>query len=106
MNKFVEYILSRLGKAQAAGNLPREIRLATYPSDEVLKFFRPAENWSGGAFEHKAEMLGVAAEIAKRYPTVSVEIVEIDIEGYFDWLKSSGLSDSDVNRAAYISKDD
>lgn len=106
MNRFYEYILSRLGEAQVAGNLPREIRLATYPNDDALKFFRPAENWSGGAYEHKAEMLGVAAEIAKRYPTVAVELVEIDIDGYFDWLKSSGLRDSDVNRAAYISRDD
>ena len=106
MNRFYEYILSRLDEAKAAGNLPKEIRLATYPNDEALKFFRPAENWSGGAYEHKAEMLGVAAEIAKRYPTVAVELVEINFEGYFDWLRERGLPDSDATRAAYISRDD
>ncbi len=106
MNNAKNHILRRLADAKAAGKLPHKIKFTTYADDAALKLFRPLEEWGGGAAEHRATMLSIAAEIAKLYPQIAVELIDIEIPTYFEWLAQRGLNDSDAARAAFISEYD
>ena len=92
---------AHLSAAAEAGNLPDKIRLATYESDELLKRFRPDENWKSAA-EH-AQFIKTCAFNAELNFGVKVEIKEIRAAEYFEWLHLLDLADSPETRATYIS---
>lgn len=101
MDKALKYILQTLAAAKAAGRLPDSISLTTYQDDAALRRFRPAENWPGGAAEHERAMLNIAARVTAAYPTVKVNLRQINTAAYDEWLKSHGLIDSESNRATF-----
>lgn len=92
---------AHLSASAEAGILPDEIRLATYESDELLKRFRPDENWKSAA-EH-AQFIRTCAYNAELNFGVKVEIKEIRAAEYFEWLHLNDLDDSPAIRAMYIS---
>ena len=92
---------AHLRAAAEAGDLPDEISLATYESDELLKLFRPTENWQSAA-EH-AQFIKTCAFNAELNFGVKVKIKEIRAAEYFEWLHLNDLDDSPEIRATYIS---
>ena len=86
--------------------MPRRIAFATYINDEALAFFRPDENWPGGAEEHRAFVLGIVAKLSQRYPSVDFHLRDIDMSKYFAFLVAKGLADGPETRAMFISQNE
>lgn len=104
---YFERVDARLKKlSKEYGGLPRRIAFATYMNDEALAFFRPDEDWPGGADEHRAFVLGVVAKLAKRYPEVEFFLRDIDMRKYFAFLAAKGLADGPETRAMFISQNE
>ena len=102
--KRVDSRLKKLSKEY--GGLPRRIAFATYVDDEALAFFRPNEDWPGGAEEHRAFVLGIVANLAKKYPEVEFCLRDIDMTKYFAFLVAKGLADGSETRAIFISQNE
>ena len=102
-----ERVLTRLKKlSKEYGGLPRRIAFATYINDEALAFFRPNEDWPGGADEHRAFVLGIVAKLAKKYPEVEFCLRDIDMAKYFAFLTEKELLDGPETRAMFISQNE
>ena len=100
---YFERVDARLKKlSKEYGGLPRRISFATYINDEALAFFRPNENWPGGAAEHRSFVLGVVAKLAKKYPEVEFFLRDIDMAKYFAFLTEKGLIDGPETRAMFV----
>lgn len=106
-NLYLKRVDARLKKlSKEYGGLPRRISFATYIDDEALAFFRPNENWPGGAAEHRSFVLGVVAKLAKKYPEVEFCLRDIDMTKYFAFLTEKGLADGPETRAMFISQNE
>ena len=98
-------MLTRLDEAREANTLPKEIFIATYADDAALKRFRPGEDWPGGAAEHRAAMLKVAAAVARDYPELKVNLKDIEEKKYDSWLIRNMLEDNEESRAMFIASE-
>lgn len=100
-------VLTRLKKlSKEYGGLPRRIFFATYINDEALVFFRPGEDWPGGADEHRAFVLGIVAKLSQKYPNVEFYLRDIEMGKYFDFLVAKGLADGPESRAMFVAQNE
>ena len=105
IEKLKEHVLDRLRDARASNSLPKEIFIATYSDDAALRRFRPGKDWPGGAAEHTAAMLKVAAAVSKDYPELKINLKDIEEKKYDAWLVRNMLEDNEESRAMFIASE-
>lgn len=92
-----EFLLARL--RESPHSLPASIRLVDYESEEDYDFLRPGDPWSHGY--QKIVLRAVKRRLRKA--GFKVELRTLRMRDYFDWLTSTGQSNTTANRAAFIS---
>lgn len=77
------------------------IRFAVYEDDESLRYFRPMEDWPGGASEHRDIMSRIQKDaIMLGY---KCELRTISTSAYWRWLAEENLKDNPESRSQFIS---
>ena len=98
----IDYIMERLKESGANPDSEWTINFSVY-DDDALRTLRPTEDWNGGAEEHRKMMGYARAVINSKYPKINVNLVEIKLDEYLQYLAENGIQDNEGKRAKYIS---
>lgn len=102
-----EYLLikanfyGRINTLSAEFGAPKTVFLTVYEDDDSLRFFRPAETWTGGNAEHTDAMRQLAAEASRDFAPIKFAIKKIKTSDYWRWLATTNKKDTDDNRAQF-----